>query len=69
MMQMKMCGCTDAEYDRLKRPMWAKALFAKRRLFRCSTCESHLLVPPDEVEDALQKQRAARSFPIPSTRD
>ncbi|WP_158615613.1 hypothetical protein [Comamonas sp. BIGb0124] len=53
----------------MKRPMWAKALFAKRRLFRCSTCESHLLVPPDEVEDALQKQRAARSFPIPSTRD
>ena len=59
------CECTEAEYGRVKRPLWTKLAYNSRRLYRCSNCSALLLVQPDDIEDALQRQRASRSFPIP----
>ena len=48
-----LCECTEAEYDRVKRPLWTKLAYNSRRLYRCSNCSALLLVQPDDIEDAL----------------
>ncbi|KAF1019959.1 MAG: hypothetical protein GAK30_02831 [Paracidovorax wautersii] len=60
-MEFEVCNCTDAEYERIARPAWARLIWGQRRCFRCAACGARMLVAPRKIEEAVWRQRQART--------